>query len=374
MKPLAVYIHVPFCAKKCAYCDFASYAGCEAWVDPYFDALAGEIAAWADTLCEYQVHSVFFGGGTPSLVDAAHIVAALTALRRRAEFSQDAEITLEANPGTLDRAKLDAYLRGGVNRLSLGVQSFDAQELKRLGRIHTPEMAEAAVDMARAEGFENISVDLMYALPGQSMDSWNRTLTRALALPVQHISAYSLIVEADTPLEAWVRAGQMQVPDDDAAIAMQRCALDRLSGAGFERYEISNFARRGYESRHNWTYWTGGDYLGLGSAAHSLMRNERFHNPPALERYLSGERMLERAVRSRADRREEMLMLATRTVRGLPLQAWAEQFGESFIDSHRQKLRRLSDQGLVAWTDGYLRLTPRGMELQDSVVLELMDD
>ena len=374
MKALAIYVHVPFCVQKCAYCDFASFAGCEAFIDPYFDALAGEIAAWADTLCDYQVHSVFFGGGTPSLVGGEKIVSVLEALRRCAPFALDAEITLEANPGTLDAQKLETYLRGGVNRLSLGVQSFDGAILKALGRIHTPQEAQEAVRMAQSAGFENMSIDLMYALPGQDMVSWAETLDRALELPVCHISAYSLIVELGTPMEAWVREGSVQVPGDQQAIDMQRYAVERLRRAGLERYEISNFARPGRESRHNWTYWTDGEYLGLGSAAHSLLRNERFFNPPELARYLAGERMLERTTRSRADRKEEMLMLSTRTVQGMDLERWKREFGEDFAASHAPQLRHLAQLGLAECVDGALRLTPRGLELQDSVVLELMDD
>ena len=374
MKPLAIYIHVPFCARKCAYCDFASFAGREdAWSD-YFAALHAEMDAWVDRLRAYEARSVFFGGGTPSLVPAAYIQDALNHLRRLLPFAGDCEITLEANPGTLTAAKLETYRRAGVNRLSIGVQSFDAALLRELGRIHTPEQAASAVRLASEAGFENLSIDLMYALPGQSMAQWSETLAQAVALPVQHNSAYSLIVEPGTEMEQRVERGEAIIPDDDAVNEMQRLAVCRLAEAGFARYEISNFAVPGYESRHNLTYWQDGDYLGLGSAAHSLVENERFSNPPELARYLAGERMCERTVRSLRDHREEVLMLSTRTLRGLDMARWRAEFGEEFVQGHARQLRKLENYGLIEIEGDFLRLTPVGLELQDSVVLELMDD
>ena len=374
MKPLAIYIHVPFCARKCAYCDFASFAGREdAWED-YFAALHAEMDAWADRLRAYEARSVFFGGGTPSLVPAEYISGALDQLRRLLPFAPDCEITLEANPGTLTADKLEAYRRAGVNRLSIGVQSFDADLLRNLGRIHTPGQAVDAVRMAADAGFENLSIDLMYALPGQSMVQWSETLDRAVTLPVKHISAYSLIVEPGTEMEKRVECGEAHIPDDDLVNGMQRMAVQRLAEHGLARYEISNFAVPGFESRHNLTYWQDGDYLGLGSAAHSLLENERFSNPPELERYLSGKRMCERTLRSLRDHREEVLMLSTRTLRGLDLARWQAEFGEDFEETHARQLRKLESYGLIEIEGGFLRLTPVGLELQDSVVLELMDD
>ena len=374
MKPLAIYIHIPFCARKCAYCDFASFAGREDLWDDYFSALNDEMDAWAEPLRAYVARSVFFGGGTPSLVSGERIAGALAHLRTRVRFAPDAEITLEANPGTLTAEKLAVYRRAGVNRLSIGVQSFDAALLRSLGRIHTPEEAAQAVLLAREAGLDNVSLDLMYGLPGQRMEQWAATLERAAALPVAHISAYSLIVEEGTEMFERVRSGRARVPDDELVNEMQRLAVCRLAEAGFARYEISNFAQAGRACRHNLTYWRGGEYLGLGSAAHSLMDNARFSNPPELERYLAGERMLNRTERSRADRREETLMLATRTLEGLDLRAWRDEFGDALEETRRREIQRLENYGLIELADGFLRLTPAGLELQDSVVLELMDD
>lgn len=373
-RPLAIYIHVPFCARKCVYCDFASYAGREAAWEQYFEALHGEIDAWGEELRTREVRSVFFGGGTPSLVPAELICGALERLRSHALFAPDCEITMEANPGTITREKLRACRAAGVNRISIGVQSFDGELLRQLGRIHSPEEAAEAVLLARESGFDNISVDLMYALPGQSMAQWKASLERAAELPVKHISAYSLSVEEGTEMLRRVQAGEARLPDEDMVNEMQRMAVDFLARRGFARYEISNYAQPGFESRHNITYWELGEYLGLGCAAHSLMNDERFANPPELERYLAGERMLDRQRRSLRDCQEERIMLETRMTRGLNLAAWRRDFGADFSEGRAGALRKLENYGLIEMENGFLRLTTAGLELQDSVVLELLED
>ena len=374
MQPLAIYIHIPFCARKCAYCDFVSWAGRQDVWKTYFDALLGEMDSWKDELRTREVRSVFFGGGTPSLVPAEYIASALNRLRSYAVLSPDCEITMEANPGTVTAEKLKICRDAGVNRLSIGVQSFDAALLKSLGRIHTPEEAEEAVFLAREAGFSNISIDLMYALPGQDMAKWLETLKTAVSLPVQHISAYSLIVEEDTEMYRRVENGEVSIPDDDAVNEMQRMAVDFLLKNGFERYEISNYARPVFVSRHNICYWEVGEYLGLGCAAHSLVNNERFANPPELDKYIAGERMLGRESRSISDRMEERIMLETRMTRGLNLQKWREDFGVNFCKNRKQALRKLERYGLIEMENNYLKLTTMGLELQDSVVLELLED
>ena len=373
MKPLAIYLHVPFCKQKCAYCDFASYPGKDGLWQRYFDALQGEIASWGDELRVREARSIFFGGGTPSLVPAEYIAGTLDALRKYISFAPGIEITIEANPGTLTEEKLRIYRKAGVNRISLGVQSFDGELLRKLGRIHDPEEARSAVFMAREAGFENISIDLMYALPGQSMETWLDTLKTAVQLPLTHISAYSLIVEEGTPMHRWVQEGSVQVPDEDSVNEMQRMAVHFLEKQGFARYEISNYSRPGFESRNNCTYWQGGEYLGLGCAAHSLMNNRRFGNPADLQAYLSGARCLEETERSEEDRKEEAIMLSTRMVKGLDLKKWQAEFGEDFLQTHAAAIRKLENYGLIEITEGHLRLNTMGLELQDSVVLELMD-
>ncbi|MBR7187776.1 MAG: radical SAM family heme chaperone HemW [Clostridia bacterium] len=374
MDPLAIYIHVPFCARKCAYCDFASFSGREADWRRYFEALWAELESWSPRLSGYEVASVFFGGGTPTLVPGEYIVETLSRARAIAPFTADAEITLEGNPGTLTPEKLAAYRSAGVNRLSLGAQSFDDRLLRSLGRIHTAAQIGEAVRLARTAGFGNINLDLMYALPGQATEQWLHTLDAAVSLEVQHISAYSLIVEEGTPMADRVRRGEAVIPDDDAVNAMQRAAIDRLAAAGYGRYEISNYARPGIECRHNLTYWRRGDYLGLGCAAHSMLRETRFCNPASLDAYLSGEREVDKQVLTREDAMEETVLLSTRTARGIDLEKWRRDYGTPFAEGREEIIARLSAAGYIEADEGNLRLTRRGFEVQDAVVLALLEE
>ena len=372
MKPLSLYIHVPFCVQKCAYCDFASWPGRERQWRRYFDALMTEIRHWSAITDfgrlsgQYCVQTAFIGGGTPTAVDAEYIKEIIDQSRFLATFADDAEITLEGNPGTLTPEKLATYRQAGVNRLSLGAQSFDEGLLKSLGRIHTAEQIGEAVRMARDAGFTNINLDLMYGLPGQTMAQWTDALERAVALGVQHISAYSLIVEDGTSMADRVERGEAILPDDETVNAMQRACIDILGKADFGRYEISNYARPGFECRHNRVYWRRGDYLGLGCAAHSLMQEHRFHNAETLEGYLSGGRMLDMERLTARDRVEETVMLSTRTTQGLDLGRFYDLFGLRFPT--RPEL-----DGLIEIQDGFLRLTTRGLEVQNAVVLKLLE-
>ncbi len=373
MNPLSLYIHVPFCASKCAYCDFASYPGREGDWARYFEALWGEIEGWRTAIRGYEAATVFVGGGTPTLVDAGYIRETLDRCRAALPFAEGAEITIEGNPGTLTPEKLAAYQAAGVNRLSLGAQSFHDGLLKSLGRIHTAPQISEAVAMARDAGFSNVSLDLMYALPGQTMDMWRRTLDAAVALGVEHLSAYSLIVEDGTPMAARVASGEAVLPPEEAVNAMQREAVSRLEAAGYARYEISNYAKPGFECRHNIVYWRRGEYLGLGCAAHSLMNETRFCNPASLGAYLSGARRESAQRLTDADRMDETLMLATRTSRGLDLAAWARDFSKPFEAGREAAIARLANGGFIEITDGFLRLTLRGMEVHNAVVLELTE-
>lgn len=372
-KPLALYFHIPFCLSKCVYCDFASYPRQEQMWAPYMEALREELSSWREELADYEAATIFLGGGTPSLLPARQIARLMEAVAQTIFVRADAEITMEANPGTLTEEKLRVCRAAGVNRLSLGVQSMDDRLLRSLGRIHTAQEAAAAVELARGAGFDNLSLDLMYALPGQTMGDWLRTLDRAVELSPEHLSAYSLIVEEGTPLAEQIRRGQVRAPDDDLAVDMQRAAVERLASAGYARYEVSNYARPGRECRHNIVYWSRGEYLGLGCAAHSLLRGERFENPRKLGEYMAGMRYLNRTVLTREDAVEETLMLSTRMCRGLNLRSWQEEFGEDFVKTRAPALRRLESLGLVEVREGFLRLTGRGMEVQNAVVVELLD-
>lgn len=343
----ALYIHVPFCAQKCAYCDFASYPGrMDAW-DAYFAALREEIKPWGR-----EFSTAFIGGGTPSLVPARHI-AGLAAEIRAGEFS------IEANPGTLTPDKLSAYLDAGINRLSMGVQSFDDGLLRMIGRTHTAEEAESAFAMARKAGFRNISLDLMYALPGQTMEKWADTIARAVSLGPEHISAYSLIIEENTPIAQWAAPAP-----DELTIEMQRHATKTLGAAGYGRYEISNYARPGFECQHNIGYWTRREYVGAGCAAHSHVDGERFSNPASLEAYLSGARKIGIEKLGPGDILEETVLLGTRMTRGVPAAALPD----------RAAAVALVEMGLAQWVGDRFCLNEQGLEVQSAAVLKLLED
>ena len=380
MKDLAIYLHIPFCKRKCAYCDFASWSGREGQWRQYFDALVTEIRHWSEITDfgllkdRFLVKTLFIGGGTPTLVAPEYISELIRACRGLARFSEDIEITLEGNPGTISPDKLAVYRRAGVNRLSLGAQSFDDGLLESLGRIHTAKEIVESVHMARDAGFDNLNLDLMYALPGQSVRQWLDTLERAIETGVEHLSAYSLIVEEGTPMASRVMRGEAVMPDDEAVNAMQRAAIDRLSRAGYCRYEISNYAKPGRACRHNLVYWNRGDYLGLGCAAHSMVDECRFCNPATLEDYLSGARREDFQRLTRQDAMEETVMLSTRTTRGLDLAAWRLRYGRPFERGRERVIERLRGAGLIDVSDGHLSLTTTGMEVQNAVVLELLEE
>lgn len=374
MKPLALYIHIPFCRSKCIYCDFASWPDRENCHEEYLSALQQELFGWKDALQDYEVSTLFIGGGTPSILSGEAIAGILADVKSVLPVRADAEITMEANPGTTSPEQLRICRQAGVNRISFGAQSMDDALLKKLGRIHTVREIREAVAMAREAGFENVSLDLMYALPGQTMALWLETLEKAVALEPDHISAYSLIVEEGTPLYDKLRRGEIDVPDDDEAIEMQRTAIEVLARAGYQRYEISNYARPGRECRHNIVYWQRGEYLGLGCAAHSLMNGERFENPRELGRYLSGVRREERVKLEREDVMEETLMLSTRMIRGMDLCAYRNEFGVDFESAHAKAIGGLVRHGLIEIENGFLRLTRSGLEVQNAVVVELLDE
>ena len=361
MKHVALYIHIPFCARKCAYCDFTSYPGKTDRIPDYLDQLAAEMRDAVQRFGPMAADTVFLGGGTPSLLSGGQMRRLMSDVRRFFAVEPGSEITVEANPGTVDVEKLAAYRAAGVNRLSLGVQSFDDGLLRTLGRIHTAAEAQEAVRLAAAAGFTNLSLDLMYALPGQTAAQWLATLKTALTLPVRHISCYSLIVEDGTPMKALVEAQPALLPDEETAVAMQHDAARLLADRGFMRYEISNYALPGFESRHNLVYWRRGDYLGLGCAAHSLMNGTRFANTASLEAYLSGQRAQGEDILTPRDVYEETVMLGLRTREGVEA---------SLLP--REKLARLTAAGLMRVAEGRARVTEAGADVLNAVILELV--
>lgn len=370
-KELEIYIHIPFCVQKCAYCDFLSAPANEAVRERYIDTLKEEIRQQKSFGSEYKVISIFIGGGTPSILEGAQIAEILKEIRNYFAVEADAEITIECNPGTLSDDKLSCYKKSGINRLSLGLQSADNQELKLLGRIHTYEEFLESFSLARKLGFGNLNVDLMSALPGQTKESWQETLRQVIALNPEHISAYSLIIEEGTPFyERYKPGGQEEylLPDEDLERQMYYDTRDILRAAGYERYEISNYAKPGFECRHNLGYWERREYLGLGLGASSLIKGVRYQNHKKLSAYLKGDYTHEEVQKlTRREEQEETMFLGLRKAEGVLLT-------EELLEVYKGTLQRLQQKGLLLWEGGRVWLTDLGIDVSNYALAEFLQD
>jgi oxygen-independent coproporphyrinogen-3 oxidase len=372
---LGLYVHIPFCARKCLYCDFLSFARTDASaIDAYADALIAEIGRQGEIYGSgFLADSVFLGGGTPSLLSAGQLARILTALSRSFSITKDCETTMEANPGALDERRLEAALSHGVNRLSMGAQSFNDELLRTLGRIHTRADILANYAAARRAGFGNINLDLMFAFPCQTPADWRDTLAETVALGPEHISFYSLELEEGTPLWASVRDGTLTMPDEDTDREMYRFAVRALANAGYARYEISNAARPGFRCRHNLKYWSGDAYLGFGLGAHSCADGVRFSNTEDLRAYIAAARDGRASLRAhthvntRADRIAEYMFLGLRRTEGVLEADYARIFGEDVRARFGKEIARLTREGLLESADGALRLTPAGVDVSNRV-------
>ena len=380
---MELYIHLPFCARKCRYCDFLSWAGLEDRIPACVDALIREMAARSGELGQPALETVFLGGGTPSLVPPEELSRLLAAVRRLFPVAENAEITSEANPGTLTAEWLAAAVSGGVNRLSLGMQAAQSALLRTLGRIHSPAQVAESVHMARAAGIDNLNLDLMLGLPGQTEADWRETLAAALALAPRHLSCYGLIPEEGTPLKDDLDAGRLTLPPEETERAMYWEAVRTLSEHGFEQYEISNFALPGSACRHNIGYWRQVPYIGVGVGAASMLPDPsgasaylRERNPETFEGWLAmtgGAGQREREPVSRGDARFETMMLGLRMNEGVSEAAFMAMHGVTLEACYGTKLRQLAAQGLVRHGAGRWMLTPRGMDIQNMVLVELMN-
>jgi oxygen-independent coproporphyrinogen III oxidase len=393
---VSLYLHIPFCHAKCHYCDFNSYAGMLGLREQYVAALCDEIALAGRRTRDGQGQSrrcrtIFFGGGTPSLLTPAQVAQLLDAARAAFAVDADAEITMEANPGALEYERLDEVRAAGVNRLSMGAQSFDPGLLRWMGRIHSPEEIETAFRSARAAGFENINLDFIFALPGQSQRVWEDTLERALALAPDHLSLYNLIVEEGTPLYGWVARGKVREVDEDTAADMYEHAQRRLGEAGYEHYEISNWARPGHACQHNLTYWRNLTWLGLGAGGASFYAGHRFTNARPIRDYIARISAALAQAEARPDRtilpagaivdnerisRElemaETAMLALRLAEGLSLAAFRERYAQEFWPTFEQRLSDIRTLDLLEETAGRVRLTARGRMVGNEVFARLL--
>ncbi len=376
MPSLGLYIHVPFCERKCPYCDFNTYAGLQRLYAPYARALAREITLAGEALSHPPARTVFLGGGTPTVLPTELLGEILEAVRRAFALLPDAEITAEANPGTVDRARFAGLRALGVNRLSMGAQSFHDDELRFLGRIHSAEDVERAFAAARAAGFDNVNLDLIYGLPGQPVDKWRRTLAQAVALGPEHISCYALTVEAGTPLARWVEERRVSPPDDDLAADLYEEAEASLAAAGYEHYEISNWARQAeadHRAQHNLIYWRNEPYLGFGAGAHSSLGGRRWWNVRAPEAYIrrleSGEGVTEgEETIDETLAMGETMMLGLRLVQeGVSREAFAKRHGRDLEEVYADELQELERWGLIERSRARVRLTRRGRLLGNQV-------
>jgi oxygen-independent coproporphyrinogen-3 oxidase len=374
---IALYFHIPFCLKKCLYCSFYSVDTARFSLDEYVDSLVREMVLCRRRLdIAYSVRTLYFGGGTPSMMNPFHIEMLVGEAARIFGISSDAEITMEANPGTLTREKLIGYRNSGVNRLSIGIQSFHDSMLQRLGRMHNAAQAFEAFHTARNCGFANVGIDLICCLPGQTLSMWEDDLSGAVTLGPEHISVYGLSIEEGTPFARMEKAGTLLLPDEDESAAMYERAADMLRGSGYEHYEISNFARPGYRSRHNQVYWRRDDYLGFGSGAHSFMKEPdfgiRWRNPDNLGEYLE---MLkegrlpwrDRHCSSLREAMSERLFLGLRMLDGIDLNLFREEFGSGFEEAYPEESAKLLATGLIEISGGKLRLSKKSLLVSNQV-------
>lgn len=387
---LELYLHIPFCKQKCKYCDFLSAPVGSQVQFAYLHKLVEEItAAGAKYGSQYEVDTIFIGGGTPSILAGGEIEMLMEAVRSGFSLAEDAEITIEANPGTLDQEKLLTYRRAGINRLSIGLQSTDDKELKCLGRIHTYEEFLESFYAAREAGFDNINIDLMSALPGQTVKSWTETLTRVIALEPEHISAYSLIIEEGTPfyeLYGEDAEKENELPGEEADREMYHLTKTLLAEAGYQRYEISNYAKVGRECKHNLGYWQGKEYLGLGLGAASCMGTLggvrcRFSNTGEMKEYIAmdmGKLIADSSLRAEFEdstlqaQMEEYMFLGLRCMKGISVGRFTEVFGKSFDDVYGEVAAKLVNEELLEQSDDYLRLTERGIDVSNHVLAEFL--
>lgn len=369
-KALGLYVHIPFCRQKCSYCDFYSLAHSEEKMDEYTAALVRHLEEVAPQAAAHRVDTVYVGGGTPSYLGEKRLCAILKTIRKRYDVARDAEITLEANPDSAcDVKALKALRRAGFNRISLGVQSADDGLLQHIGRIHTFEQVKTAVAAARKAGFDNLSMDVIYGLPGQTMAQWENTLSEVLSLSPRHISCYGLKVEEGTPL--WQRRQQETFPDDDRQAEMYLYAVAALAENGFEQYEISNFARKGYESRHNLKYWHMDEYAGFGPGAHSDMGGVRFAYVRDMDRYIRGQLLLSESEDGATLARDfEYVMLSLRTAEGIDRRYFETVYRQRF-DPMETLFRRYETAGLAQPTEKGWRLTPKGFLVSNAIIVEL---
>ncbi|MGI6499802.1 MAG: radical SAM family heme chaperone HemW [Anaerostipes sp.] len=374
-RDLELYIHIPFCVRKCHYCDFLSFPMDNHQMASYCRQLINEIKAWKTISQEYRITSIFIGGGTPSVLDGIWIERILEAVFSTFSCTDSLECSIEVNPGTVDKNKLKSYQRAGINRISFGLQSTNSEELKILGRIHTYEDFLESFYLSREVGFENINIDLMSAIPTQSLQSYETTLERVCTLNPEHISAYSLIIEEGTDFYD-NKAVLSQLPSEDEDVKMYSLTHDILEEFHYHRYELSNYAKRGYECRHNIGYWRRVPYLGVGLGASSLLEEKRFSNDIDFSEYLDishwQNKMKEAPILTRKEQMEEFVFLGLRLIEGITKEDFTQKFGSQIQEIYGEPLKESIEEGLMEETKERYRLTSKGYFLSNHVFVKFI--
>lgn len=370
MKELGIYVHIPFCKQKCSYCDFISYCDKNDLIEKYIKALKQEIKD--SSVNEYEISTIYIGGGTPSYIESKYISEILKTIKQKYNISRNVEITIEVNPGTATKEKLRDYVEAGINRISIGLQSCNNNLLKMIGRIHTYEEFLSTYKLAREVGFKNINVDLMIGLPNQTLDDVKKSLEEISKLNPEHISVYSLIVEEGTPIEKKIADEQLKLPNEELEREEYWEVKKFLESLGYKHYEISNFAKTGYESKHNLNCWEQKEYLGFGAAAHSYMKKTRYSNTENIEKYINQEMQSKQLhivheVQKKEEQKKEYMLLGLRKIDGVQISSFKNKFGCNPIMEFKNELKKLTQEGLIKIDLDQIKLTEKGIDLANIV-------
>jgi oxygen-independent coproporphyrinogen-3 oxidase len=374
MQSYSLYIHIPFCEKKCNYCDFTSYSGQNHFIPPYMTALKKEIAAYSDSLEAPAITSVYFGGGTPSILDGSEIEELLAHIRDEFNLEEGMEVSMEVNPGTVNLARLLRYKKAGVNRLSIGAQSFNDAHLKSLGRIHTSSQIKYTYKSARTAGFKNINLDLIFALPKQDVIEWSNNLKAAVSLGPEHISTYNLVIEEGTPFHEVCDV--LELPSDEEEALMYEDAIQTLTASGYEHYEISNFAKPGFRCRNNLTYWENREYIGVGAGATSYIASSRFTNPLDISTYIAEwsephplilKDKHDSGKQTRLQEFGETVFLGLRLTSGIDVVKLQKKYGRDLFKKHEKSINEMAGLRLLELKGAHLKLTRKGLLLANEV-------
>ena len=367
---IGVYVHIPFCKKKCDYCDFISYCNKDNLIDDYVQAVKAEIQSQN---IKPEITTIYIGGGTPSYIDSKYIIEILEKIKEK-NVSSNAEITIEVNPGTVTKEKLEDYIKNGINRISIGLQTTNDELLKQIGRIHNFTQFLETYKLAKKVGFKNINVDLMLGLPNQRIKDLKESLEQIIKLKPKHISVYSLIVEDGTPIANKIEKGEMQLPDEELERNMYWFVKNTLELNGFIHYEISNFAKKGYESKHNLNCWNQKEYIGIGASAHSYRDITRYSNTENIEEYIENvnngnfnRNKIIHEVQKEDDAKKEFMLLGLRKIKGVDINLFKNKFGDNPIYLFRNELKKLTDERLLIIDDNNIRLTNKGLDLANLV-------